>query len=103
MFASPWILAFAMEGGTAARTAWFLGAGIVIFASLAVYLPKTWEEAINILFGICLLASPWTLSYSDQTRATASAVIVGLLVTAFGTWAMLMDTAVQRWWRERHL
>jgi hypothetical protein len=80
-----------------------LGAAIVIFAGLAVYLPKAWQEAINILLGIYLLASPWAFSYSDQTRATTNAVIVGLLVTAFGTSAMLMDTAVKRWWRERHL
>jgi hypothetical protein len=24
-------------------------------------------------------------------------------VTALAVWAMLMDTAVQKWWHERHL
>jgi hypothetical protein len=52
MFASPSILAFATRGGAAARTAWFLGAVIVVFAGLAAYLPKAWEEVINILLGI---------------------------------------------------
>ena len=103
MFASPWILAFSMGGGTAARTAWFLGAAIVLFTGLAVYLPKTWDEAINIVLGICLLASPWALSYTDQTRATTNAATIGLLVTAFGIWAMLEETKIQKWWRERHL
>lgn len=103
MFASPWILAFAVQGGTAARTTWFLGATILIFAGIAAYLPKAWEEVINILLGIYVLASPWAGSYCDQTKATTNAVIVGLLITAFGTWATLTDTAIQRWWRERHL
>jgi hypothetical protein len=43
------------------------------------------------------------LGYSDQSRPATSAVVVGLLVTALAVWAMLMDTAVQKWWHERNL
>jgi hypothetical protein len=57
---------------------------------------------INILLGICLLVSPRALSYTDQAPATTNAALIGLLVVAFGTWAMLSDTTIQRWWRERH-
>jgi hypothetical protein len=32
-----------------------------------------------------------------------NAVLLGLLVTMFAIWAMLMGTAVQRWWHERHV
>jgi hypothetical protein len=103
MFASPSILRFAAPGSMATRAAWILGLAIVVFAAIAMYMPKAWEEALNIILGVCLLASPWGLGYSDQARPTTSAVVVGLLVTALAVWAMLMDTAVQKWWHERHL
>jgi hypothetical protein len=103
LFASPWILGFAAGGGIAARTAWLLGAAIIVFAGLAVYMPKAWEEALNVLLGICLIASPWALGYSEYAGPTTNAVIVGLLVTAFGVWAMLQDTAVQRWLQDHHV
>jgi hypothetical protein len=31
-----------------------------------------------------------------------SAVVIGLLMTAIAVWAMLMNTAVQKWWHQRH-
>jgi hypothetical protein len=103
MLASPSLLGFAVVGSPATRAAWILGLAIVAFAGIAVYMPKAWEEALNIILGICLLVSPWALGYSDQVRPTTNAVVVGLLVTALAVWAMLMDTAVQKWWHERHL
>ena len=103
MLASPSLLGFAVVGSPAMRAAWILGLAIVAFAGIAVYVPKAWEEALNIILGICLLVSPWALGYSDQVRPTTNAVVVGLLVTALAVWAMLMDTAVQKWWHERHL
>jgi hypothetical protein len=103
MVASPSVLGFAAAGNPATRIAWILGLAIVVFAGIAVYMPKAWEEALNIILGICLLASPWALGYSDQARPATNAMIVGLLVTVLAVWAMLMDTAVQKWWHERHL
>ena len=103
MFASPSILGFAASESAAMRVAWILGLAIVVFAGIAVYMPKAWEEALNVILGICLLASPWGLGYSDQALPTTNAVVVGLLVTALAVWAMLKDTAIQKWWHERHL
>jgi hypothetical protein len=98
--ASPWILGFAAGESRAASTAWILGAAIVVFAGVAVYMHKAWEEALTIILGICLFASPWVLGFAEQMTPTTNAVVVGLLVTAFGVWAMLRDTAVQKWWHE---
>jgi hypothetical protein len=100
--ASPWILGFAAGESLAAPTAWILGAAIVVFAGVAVYMHKAWEEALTIIFGICLFASPWVLGFADQMTPATNAGVVGLLVTAFGVWAMLMDTAVQKWWHEHY-
>ena len=100
--ASPWVLGFGSTDSPAAPAAWILGAAIVVFAGVSAYMHKAWEEAITISLGICLFVSPWVLGFSGQTTPTTNAVIVGLLVTAFGIWAMLMDTAVQKWWHEHY-
>jgi len=63
---------------------------------------KAWEEALTIILGICLFVSPWVLGFADQMTPATNAVVVGLLVTAFGVWAMLMDTAVRKWWHEHY-
>lgn len=102
IFVSPWVLGFAAGASTPARAMWILGAAIVVFAAFAVYMHKAWEEVINILLGICLIASPWTLSFTENPTPTTNAVVVGLLVTAFAVWAMLMETAVQKWWHEHY-
>jgi hypothetical protein len=103
MFASPSILKFAVAGSPAMRAAWILGLAIVVFAAIAMYMPKAWEEALNILLGVCLIASPWVLGYSDQGTPTRNAVIVGLFVTGLAVWAMIQDTTVQKWWHDRRL
>jgi hypothetical protein len=100
--ASPWVLDFVGDGTYAAPTAWILGAAIVIFAGSAVYMHKAWEEAISIILGICLFVSPWALGFADQRTPTTNAAIVGLFVTAFAVWAMVRETAVQKWWHDHY-
>lgn len=100
--ASPWILGFASGEGLAAPTALLLGAAIVVLAVSAIYMHKAWEEALSVLLGICLFISPWVLGFADQRTATTNAVIVGLLVTALAVWAMVRETAVQKWWHDHY-
>jgi hypothetical protein len=99
---SPWVLGFAASANVASRSAWVLGAAIVVLAAIAVYMPRAWEEGLNILLGLCLLISPWAVSYADLPKPTVNAVGVGVLVTMLALWAMLRDTQVQKWWHERH-
>jgi hypothetical protein len=103
MLASPSILGFAAAESPAARVAWILGLAIIVVGGIALYTPKAWEEALNIILATYLLASPWRLGYSDETVPATNAMVVGLLATVLAVWAMLMDTAVQKWWHERHL
>jgi hypothetical protein len=93
--ASPWALGFADGQSAAAWSAWVLGAAILVFAGIAVSMPQAWEEGINILLGVGLLASPWVLDFATQSTPTSNAVIVGVLVAALALWAMLMDTTVR--------
>lgn len=96
LIVSPWALGFA-DAQPAAGTTWLLGAAIAIFAGTAVYMPKAWEEAVSIVLGLCLLASPWVMGFADQSTATANAVVLGVLVVAFALWAMLQDADVKKW------
>jgi hypothetical protein len=100
--ASPWILGFVPAENSVLWSTWILGAAIVVFAGLAVYIPKAWEEALNIILGVALCASPWVLGFTNLATPTKNAVIVGLLVIAFGVWAMLGDTTLQKWWHEHY-
>lgn len=91
---SPWALGFAGNNAVA-WSAWIIGAAIVVFAAIAVYMPKAWEEGINVLLGVGLLASPWALGFASQSNPTTNAVIVGVLVAGLALWAMLMDGTVR--------
>jgi hypothetical protein len=99
---SPWILGFAGGESLAAPTAWILGAAIVVFAGIAVYMRKAWEEALSITLGICLFISPWVLGFAGERTPATNAMVVGLLVTGFAVWAMVVDTAVQKWWHDHY-
>jgi hypothetical protein len=74
-----------------------------VLAAIAANWPRTWEEAVHLILGICLLASPWGLSYIDQAKPAMKAAAVGLLVIGLAIWAMLKSTRIQKWWHERHL
>jgi hypothetical protein len=93
MVISPWALGFADPGNPAALSAWVLGAAIVVFAAMAVSMPRTWEEGINILLGVALVASPWLLEFTAQATAKSNSVAIGVLVAAMALWAMLSEPA----------
>ncbi len=100
LIASPWALGFA-DTQPAAGTAWALGAAIVVLAGTAVYMPKAWEEAVSIVLGLCLLASPWVMGFADHSAAMTNAVAMGVLVVAFALWAMLQDADFKKWLEQR--
>jgi hypothetical protein len=102
MFVSPWALGFAEEKNLAAVSAWILGAAVVVFAGIAVYMPQAWEEGVNALLGVGLLASPWVLDFATQVTPTSNASVVGVLVTALALWAMLSNPALRERLLNRH-
>lgn len=91
LFASPWLMNYADELPTAAWNAWVLGAAIVLFAAVAMYIPKVWEEALNILLGAWVAISPWVLAFTSNRDVTTNAVVIGSLVTLLAIWAMVRD------------
>jgi hypothetical protein len=100
LFISPWALHY--TGTAAAWNAYVMGAGIVIFALIAAYVPKTWEEMINTLIGVWLVVSPFVLGFSTMRIVALHTVVVGILATAFAVWAMATDKRLYEHWQRRH-
>ena len=78
LFASPWM--FKLTNGTARMDFWIISAAVIAISLAAVFAYANWEEWVNILFGIWLIASPWILGFS-QARAKHFAIGLGLVVT----------------------
>jgi hypothetical protein len=102
LFVSPWALDYAQHQ-YAAWNAYALGAGIVVFAAIAAYMPKAWEEVINALLGVWLILSPYVLGFTTQTMVALHTVVIGMLVTAFAVWAMFRDKEFYKYWQDHQL
>jgi hypothetical protein len=102
LFISPWALNYASELPRAAWNAYILGGAVVLFAAAAVYLPKAWEEGLNILLGAWAVVSPWVLGFAASSNVTTNMVIVGGLIAVLAAWAMARDGQFQKWRRNGH-
>lgn len=100
LFASPWLMNYADDLPKAAWNAWALGAAVVLFAAVAMYMPKIWEEGINILLGAWVAVSPWVLAFTSNRDVTTNAVVVGSLVTLLAVWAMVRDPDFRKHWNK---
>ena len=100
LFASPWLLGYL--GTTAAWNACVMGAGIVVFALIAAYMPEAWEEIVNTLFGVWLVVSPFVLGFAGASTVALHTVLAGILATAFAVWAMASDKRLYKRWHSGH-
>src|SRR5581483_4045175 len=82
LFVSLWAMGYT-DIGQAATNAWIFGIGLMLFAAIAVYMPQMWEEIINALIGVWLIASPYVLGFSSDKPVTTNMIIVGGLALAF--------------------
>jgi len=96
LFASPWVLDY--SSSAAAWNAYATGAAIMVFALIAAYMPKAWEEIINTLIGMWLVMSPFVLA-SVRTDVALHTVVVGILATSFAIWAMSNDQRFYKRWQ----
>lgn len=97
MVVSPWVLGYQAQ----ANPTWnavILGIVIAACALIALFKVKAWEEWVNAVLGIWLIASPWVLAFSGLAAAAANAVIVGLIVTVLALWALGTDKDIGGWW-----
>lgn len=103
LFISPWVMDYVIGMPPAAKNAYMLGLAIVVFAAVAVSIPQIWQEWINMALGVWTIVSPWALGFYIERDITTNNVIVGILVTALATWAMLKDKEFRKWWQEHHV
>jgi hypothetical protein len=99
LLVSPWVVDY---DGAPAANAYVMGAGIVVFAIIAAYMPQAWEEVINTLLGVWLVVSPFVLGFAAATFVALHTVVVGILVTAFAVWAMASDKRLYKRWHSGH-
>jgi hypothetical protein len=96
LFLSPWVLNYSST--PAAWNAYVTGAAIVLFALIAAYMPKAWEEIINTLIGMWLVISPFVIA-PVRADVALHTVVVGILATAFAIWAMSNDQRFYKRWQ----
>lgn len=92
LIAAPQEFAGAAGGSAAAWNSRSVGIGMVALAALAMYKPTVSADAIGVVLGTWLIASPWMLGFAELPFAAANSVIVGFLVIGYALWAMRIDT-----------
>ena len=77
LFISPWL--FRLTNGPGKVDLWVTSAiiGVVSLAAIIAY--RDWEEWVNVLLGLWLIASPWLLGF-PHTRAMHLSIGIGVFV-----------------------
>jgi hypothetical protein len=58
---------------------------------------KHWQDSVNLIVGLWMLASPWVLAYQAETRPMWNSVILGILIAAVAFYALFQVFAWQEW------
>jgi len=88
---SPWLLGFSNEA-SAAWNAWLVGAAVAVIAATAVVAFREYEEWANLALGLWAIVAPWILSFSDLGAATASHVVIGIVVAGIAAASLWFTT-----------
>ena len=92
LFVSPWLFQFA-DYNKAAWNAWISAAIIAGMAIAALLAFAEWEEWIEGMLGIWVVAAPWSLGFSMDRNALLPHVVLGTLVIVMAGWEV---------WQIRH-
>jgi len=77
LFVSPWL--FRLTNGSGKMDLWATGAVVALISLAAMIAYKDWEEWVNILLGLWLIASPWLLGFA-HTRAMHFSIGIGIVI-----------------------
>lgn len=58
---------------------------------------KHWQDPINLVAGLWMIASPWVLAYQTQSQPMWNAVVLGALVAVVALSALFKASAWQQW------
>jgi hypothetical protein len=76
-----------------------LGLSVILLAVEGFVIPSYLEEWGEILFGLALLAVPWTVGY--EVSATINSMVSGALVILFAVSDLMTDRDFITWWHDR--
>ena len=77
LFISPWL--FKLTNSQGKVDLWITSAIIVVLSLAAIIAYRDWEEWINVLMGVWLIASPWLLGF-PHTRAMHLSIGFGIFI-----------------------
>ena len=77
LFVSPWL--FKLTNSQGKIDLWVTSAIIVVLSLGAIIAYRDWEEWINVLMGVWLIASPWLLGF-PHTRAMHLSIGFGIAI-----------------------
>jgi len=58
---------------------------------------KRWQDVVNAVLGLWLLASPWVIGYDDGSTAMWNGVVSGVLLAALALGAVFIPRAWEEW------
>src|SRR6516164_8914202 len=86
LFFSPWL--FSLSAGAPRQTSSIIGLLIAVLSIAALAAFAVWEEWLNLVAGLWLIATPWLFSFEDSKAMTVE-VLIGTAVAglaAFEVW-----------------
>jgi hypothetical protein len=85
LFIAPWVLGYSATNSTAFYDALVLGALIVVFALIGLFVRGTsmWTHWLVGILGILSFVSPWVLGYADVASAFWANIILGAIAVIF--------------------
>lgn len=92
LIVSPWVLRFGMTTGPQSTMTWnFVVSGaialVLAIAALSAY--RMWEEWVDVILGLWLIASPWVLNFHTIRPALWSAIISGAVIVIAAGWNLI--------------
>ncbi|MGA7180775.1 MAG: SPW repeat protein [Thiobacillaceae bacterium] len=92
LVASPWEMGYSLNVAATAN-ACGLGAVLIVFNLIsACRLLDEGQEIFNILLGIWLLLSPYSLSFAIEKGPTINAIGVGAMIVSLAVWKIYDST-----------
>jgi hypothetical protein len=92
LFFSPWIFGFTADAPSTNARICGLVIAVVSIAALALF--AIWEEWLNLIVGLWLIASPWVLGFAGTAAALNVHLAVGFLVAVLA--------AIELWFMYQH-
>src|SRR5271165_2409779 len=80
LFFSPWIMGYT-DLALATQAAWIGALVVAIVSAAATFHFSEWEEWVNFLAGVLIVATPWVLHFQRYGDAVAAFACIGVMIT----------------------